>query len=76
MQEVFEDPQVRHLGLATPVPHPRMGELMVQRVPVTLSRTPGSVRPRPETGPAHRRGPGEIGYSAEEIAALHRDGAV
>jgi formyl-CoA transferase len=77
VQEVFEDPQVRHLGLATPVQHPRLGELMVQRVPVTLSRTPGSVRmPRADLGQHTDEVLGEIGYSAEEIAALHRDGAV
>ncbi len=77
VKEVFEDPQVRHLEMATTVKHPRLGELQVQNLPVTLSRTPGAVRtPTPEMGQHTDEVLGELGYSADDIAALRRDGVV
>jgi crotonobetainyl-CoA:carnitine CoA-transferase CaiB-like acyl-CoA transferase len=77
VKEVFEDPQVRHLGLATRVQHPRLGELEVQNLPVTLTRTPGAVRmPTPERGQHTEEILGELGYSDEEVAALRREGVV
>lgn len=77
VKEVFEDPQIRHLKLATPVAHPRLGELQVQNLPVTLSRTPGAVRtPTPDPGQHTDEILGELGYSAADIATLRRDGVV
>ncbi len=77
IKEVFEDPQVRHLGLATKVTHPRLGELYVQNLPVTLSRTPGAVRiPAPELGQHTDEVLGELGYSSEDVMALRRAGVI
>jgi crotonobetainyl-CoA:carnitine CoA-transferase CaiB-like acyl-CoA transferase len=77
VKEVFEDEQIRHLKLATKIQHPRLGEQTVQNLPVTLSRTPGAVvSASPDLGEHTDRVLGELGYSKEEIAALHRDGAV
>jgi formyl-CoA transferase len=77
VKEVFEDEQVRHLKLAVKVQHPRLGEQEVQNLPVTLSRTPGAVRTAsPDLGEHTGQVLAELGYSREEIAALHRDGAV
>jgi formyl-CoA transferase len=77
VKEVFEDPQVRHLGLATKVAHPRLGELELQNLPVTLSRTPGAVRTATaELGQHTDEILGELGYSKEETAAMRREGAV
>jgi len=44
MDQVFEDPQTQHLGIATPVKHPDLGEIRVVGQPVGLSRTPSEVR--------------------------------
>jgi formyl-CoA transferase len=77
VKEVFEDPHVKHLGLTVKVRHARLGELEIQNLPVTLSRTPGAVRtPAPELGEHTDAILGELGYAKEEIAALRRDGVV
>jgi crotonobetainyl-CoA:carnitine CoA-transferase CaiB-like acyl-CoA transferase len=77
VKEVFEDEQIRHLGLATKIQHPRLGEQTVQNLPVTLSRTPGAVvSASPDLGEHTDQVLGELGYSTDDIAALRRDGAV
>jgi formyl-CoA transferase len=77
IKQVFEDPQVQHLGLAQTVRHPERGEIRVQGLPAALSRTPGAIR---RAAPVHGQHTEEIlaefGYSREEIAALRRDGVV
>ena len=77
VKEVFEDPQVQHLKLATKVMHPRLGELEIQNVPVTLSRTPGAIQTATaELGQHTDEVLGELGFSKDEIAALRREGVV
>jgi crotonobetainyl-CoA:carnitine CoA-transferase CaiB-like acyl-CoA transferase len=44
IDQVFEDPQVKHLGMAQTVTSERYGALRVVRSPVNLSRTPASLR--------------------------------
>jgi formyl-CoA transferase len=77
VKQVFEDEQIRHLKLAVTIQHPRLGEQQVQNLPVTLSRTPGAVRTAsPDLGEHTDQVLGELGYSKDDIATLHRDGAV
>ena len=55
----------------------RLRELLLQAPPVVLSRTPGSVRrPAPDAGQHTDEILGELGYSREEITALHTDAVV
>jgi crotonobetainyl-CoA:carnitine CoA-transferase CaiB-like acyl-CoA transferase len=74
VKEVFENEQVKHLGLAVPVKSPKLGDLLVQRVPATLSRTPGSVRmPTPESGEHNDDILKSLGYGAADIARLRKE---
>jgi crotonobetainyl-CoA:carnitine CoA-transferase CaiB-like acyl-CoA transferase len=77
VKQVFEDPQVQHLGLAQPIRHPERGEIRVQGLPVALSRTPGAVRrPAPTHGQHTDEILAEAGYSREDIEAFRRAGVV
>jgi formyl-CoA transferase len=74
VKEVFENEQVQHLGLAVPVKSEKLGDLKVQRVPSTLSRTPGSVRtPTPELGEHNDAILKDLGFGAEDIARLKKE---
>ncbi|MCH7780642.1 MAG: CoA transferase, partial [Acidobacteria bacterium] len=44
IDETFADPQVRHLGIATPIEHDTLGEIEVVGQPVHLTRTPQRMR--------------------------------
>ena len=77
IDQTFADPQVRHLGMATPVEHPRLGRFDVVASPLTLSGVSKAVRsPTPDAG-AHTaevlRG---LGYGEAEIEELRRQGAI
>jgi len=71
MNEVFDDPQVRHLGMAVPVPRPGGGELSLVGPAIRLSRTPA--RMKRAMGPAGEHDEEilrDLGYVQAEIAQL------
>ncbi len=71
MDEVFADPQVRHLGAAAPVNHPRLGTLNILNQAVRLSRTPAALATAtPERGEHTDEVLHEIGVTEAEIALL------
>lgn len=77
VQQVFEDEQVQHLGLATEVKHAKLGTLRVQNLPVTLSRTPGAVRTAsPDAGEHTDDVLGELGYTTADIKELRESNVV
>lgn len=75
--EVFADPQVRHLGVAAPVTHPRLGEIEVVRNATHLAGVSDEIRRHaPEPGEHSEEVLGELGYSPDEVAALRTEGIV
>jgi crotonobetainyl-CoA:carnitine CoA-transferase CaiB-like acyl-CoA transferase len=77
MDEVFADEQVKHLKMAAPVHHPRLGDIEVVNQAVELSRTPSRMRyPTPEKGEHTDAVLGELGYDAAAIAALRKQKVV
>ncbi|MSQ52312.1 MAG: CoA transferase [Betaproteobacteria bacterium] len=74
IDQVFDDPQVKHLGIAASVKHPVLGEIRMQNQPVKLSRTPGRVAvPTPELGEHTEEVLGSIGYGKDQIDLLRRE---
>jgi crotonobetainyl-CoA:carnitine CoA-transferase CaiB-like acyl-CoA transferase len=78
IDEVFADPQVRHLGIAKPVENPQLGPQKMVGQPIHLSGQPQPqmLRPTPEHGEHTDLVLRELGYDAAEIAGLHARGAV
>jgi crotonobetainyl-CoA:carnitine CoA-transferase CaiB-like acyl-CoA transferase len=79
INETFEDPQVKHLGVVRQVDHPRLGKLDVVRQPVNLTATPQPQTLRyatPDVGEHSDVILDEMGLSADEIAKLRDAGAI
>ena len=72
MDEVFADPQVRHLEMTKPVSHPARGPLEIVRSPVRMTGTrAGTARtPAPDPGDHTDEVLASLGYSPEEVAEL------
>jgi formyl-CoA transferase len=77
INEVFADPQVKHLQMARKVVSKKRGPMEVVSQAVSLSRTPWELRmATPEHGEHTDEVLRESGYSADEIAALLGDKVV
>jgi crotonobetainyl-CoA:carnitine CoA-transferase CaiB-like acyl-CoA transferase len=77
IDQVFADPQVRHLGIAQRVGGKGKRTLRLVGQPMSLSRTPSRLKaPPPKLGEHTDTVLKEFGFSAREIAALHKAGAV
>jgi crotonobetainyl-CoA:carnitine CoA-transferase CaiB-like acyl-CoA transferase len=76
MDEVFEDPQVRHLDVTETVEHAREGPQRVLRLPLHFSEARTSIRnAAPVPGAQTREILAEIGYDEQAIEALLASGA-
>ena len=77
IDKVFDNEQVRHLGLAHAIEHPALGSIEILGRPVTLSRTPASIRtPTAEKGEHTDEILKELGVSEEEIGQLRKDSVI
>ncbi len=77
MNEVFADPQVKHLKMARKVRHKELGEIELVGQAVSLSRTPWEMRaPAPERGEHTDEVLRELGYQGQDISRLRNEGVI
>ena len=77
IDQVFADPQVRHLGIAQGVEHPALGPVELVGQAVSLSRTPSQLRTAsPEAGEHTDEILRPLGYSDTDLAGLRQRGVV
>jgi formyl-CoA transferase len=77
VDEVFGDPQVQRAGLVHEQTHETFGPVKVLGLPVTLSRTPPTVRtPAPVPGADTRAVLESLGYQTSDIDALAAAGVI
>ncbi len=73
IDQTFSDPQVRHLGIATTVEHPELGEIKLVGQPVHLTRTPQRMRnAAPERGEQTEQVLAELGYTPGTVSELRK----
>jgi crotonobetainyl-CoA:carnitine CoA-transferase CaiB-like acyl-CoA transferase len=71
IDQVFADPQVRHLAMARSVKHKSLGEIDLVAQPVTLERTPSRIdRTAPALGEHTEEVLRGLGYEEERITDL------
>ncbi|ARN23954.1 formyl-CoA transferase [Piscinibacter gummiphilus] len=69
--QVFADPQVRHLGMALPVRHPRFGDTHLLGSPINVEGHAKRIRSTaPLTGEHTDSVLSALGYAPEDIAAM------
>ena len=77
IDQMFADPQVEHVGIAQSVTKKDKSKMRLVGQPVTLSRTPSRLVARPpELGEHTDAVLKEFGFSARDIAVLHKANAV
>jgi formyl-CoA transferase len=78
IDKAWDDPQIKHLGMAKKVRHPKIGEYQVVGQPIHMSRypQPDMLRPTPDQGQHTDEVLHDLGYDAEGIAGLRGKGVV
>src|ERR1700744_124485 len=77
MDEMFADPQVKHLGMAHPLKHPKLGDQEVIGQAINMSRSTHDNWPAtPEQGEHTAAVLKEVGYDAAAIAGFRQRGVI
>ena len=77
IHEVFDNPQVKHLGIPRQITHPTMGTSKLVGSPINMSGTPPKFfRPAPLLGEHTREILERLGYGAAAISELRNSGVV
>jgi len=78
IDQVFADPQVKHLGIRRPVDHPKLGTYDIVGQPIHMSAfpQPEKLRPTPDQGQHTEEVLRELGYDAAAISGLRGKGVV
>jgi formyl-CoA transferase len=75
--EVFEDPQVQHLGLVATFDQPGLGPVRALPFPARASATPAAIRrPAPLLGQHTGEVLTELGYAEDQIERLAAEGTI
>ncbi len=75
LDQVYDHPQVQHLGIVQEVEHPQVGPLKLAGMGVNLSDSPATIRrPPPLLGQDSTEILREAGYSTAEIESLLSEG--
>jgi crotonobetainyl-CoA:carnitine CoA-transferase CaiB-like acyl-CoA transferase len=77
IHEVFEDPQIKHIGIPKKIAHPKMGTSNLVGSPINMSDTPPKFfRPAPLLGEQTGEILERLGYGAEAIKDLRASGVI
>jgi crotonobetainyl-CoA:carnitine CoA-transferase CaiB-like acyl-CoA transferase len=77
IDQVFESPQIKHLGMAKDIVSHERGATQVVGQPIVLSRTDSSIKHPPPMYSQHTDEIlSDLGYSDAEIKTMHDDGTV
>ena len=77
IEEVFVDPQVKHMGIPKQIDHPKMGRSNLIGSPINLSDTPAQFfRPAPLLGEHTEEILSRLGYGNEAIKELRASGVI
>ena len=77
IDETFDDPQVRHLGMAAPLDHPALGPIALVGQGFGLSRTGFGIRSAPPEQGEHTDAVlREFGFADDHIGRLRAGGAI
>jgi formyl-CoA transferase len=78
IDQTFAEPQVRHLGIAKPVRHPKLGDIKVVGQPINLTKAPqpAEYRPTPELGQHTDEIMASLGHDAKAIAGFRSRGVI
>ncbi len=73
IDQVFADPQVKHLGIVRPVDHPKLGtfDIVGQAIHMSAYPQPERLRYTPDQGEHTDEVLAELGYDKAAIAELH-----
>ena len=77
LEEVFNDPQVRHLGMEVKVRHPERGDMRLVGSAIRLSATPIVIeKPPPVLGEHTEALLKQLGYDEKAVSRLREVGAI
>jgi crotonobetainyl-CoA:carnitine CoA-transferase CaiB-like acyl-CoA transferase len=77
LDQVFEDPQIRHLNLVAELDQPGLGPVRMLGLPFAASATPGTLRrPAPRLGEHTAEVLAELGLDRSEIDRLAAEGII
>ena len=78
IDQTFAEPQVKHLGIARSIKHPKLGEIKVVGNPINLTGTPQpkKLKPTPDLGQHTNAVLKSLGMSAKKIKELRTGGVI